>query len=324
VTYYAEADLNRVKNEQAHRPLIPEYPGFMCIEEACAQLGVCDTTLRRWLKAKKVAIIKKSAKRINLRAGLRGYVLQSTVKECAAEARKPLPAGRITVRQAAEILGISKDRVHALITRGILDATPGEILDRRANRQSGLLLSQTAVEDYRAAKKAKYGKAAHLGRLAKAVTVLRDLLADGKPHLRAEVFKEAVKRGVPHDYIWLARKKLQLICERPNGYSSPGFWRLLNGAAGGQEWTAGDPPPLHGNDNSKPTDEKESAKRRKRRGRPKGWRDPEVAARQKAMLEAWDRGEFGTNKAAAGRAFEFDRSDAAKIIKDHERSRCRK
>jgi hypothetical protein len=36
------------------------------------------------------------------------------------------------------------------------------------------------------------------------------------------------------------------------------------------------------------------------------------------MLEAWERGEFGSNKSAAGRAYGFDRSDATKIINAHE------
>src|SRR5262249_6012783 len=59
-----------------------------------------------------------------------------------------------------------------------------------------------------------------------------------------------------------------------------------------------------------------------RRGRPKG-ETPDVSRRKKEMIQAWDRGEYET-KAEAGRAHGFQRSDAAKIIKAHERKKCRK
>lgn len=65
---------------------------------------------------------------------------------------------------------------------------------------------------------------------------------------------------------------------------------------------------------------------RKRRGRPKG-RDPEVVQREKDMLADWDaaleRGEC-ISKAELGRKHGFDRSDATKLINDHERRKCRK
>ena len=42
------------------------------------------------------------------------------------------------------------------------------------------------------------------------------------------------------------------------------------------------------------------------------------------MLEGWDCGEYGTNMAEAGRAHDFDRSDARKIINAHEQEKRRK
>jgi hypothetical protein len=59
----------------------------------------------------------------------------------------------------------------------------------------------------------------------------------------------------------------------------------------------------------------------KKRGRQKGWRDEEVANRKQKMLEAWDRGDFGKNKAAAARAYNFHRPDASKWIREHQRSK---
>ena len=43
--------------------------------------------------------------------------------------------------------------------------------------------------------------------------------------------------------------------------------------------------------------------------------------RKEAMLAAWDRGEFDGNKSAAGRAYSFHRSDATKLINEHERAK---
>jgi hypothetical protein len=65
------------------------------------------------------------------------------------------------------------------------------------------------------------------------------------------------------------------------------------------------------------------ANRHRGRGRPKGSTDSEVAKRKANMLEAWDRGDFGANKAAAGRAFGFHRPDASKYIAEHEREKRR-
>jgi hypothetical protein len=57
------------------------------------------------------------------------------------------------------------------------------------------------------------------------------------------------------------------------------------------------------------------------KGRPKGT-TPEVQARKREMLEAWDRGDYGTNKAAYARRFKFHRPDASKIIDAHEANKA--
>jgi hypothetical protein len=61
-----------------------------------------------------------------------------------------------------------------------------------------------------------------------------------------------------------------------------------------------------------------------RRGRKKGSFDLSVANRKKEMLEAWDRNEFGNNKAKAASAFGFEQSNGTKIINAHERSKASK
>jgi hypothetical protein len=53
-------------------------------------------------------------------------------------------------------------------------------------------------------------------------------------------------------------------------------------------------------------------------GRPKGTVDTEAQQRDRNLLDAWDRGDFGTNKTEAARHFKVDPSYARKIINDHE------
>jgi hypothetical protein len=62
--------------------------------------------------------------------------------------------------------------------------------------------------------------------------------------------------------------------------------------------------------------------KKKRHGRPRGKTD-EWLKREREMLEAWDRGEYAT-KAEAGRAHNFHRPDATKIINAHEAAKRRK
>jgi hypothetical protein len=61
---------------------------------------------------------------------------------------------------------------------------------------------------------------------------------------------------------------------------------------------------------------------KRRGGRPKGTTE-DWQNRVKAMLEGWDRGDYGDNKAEAGRAHDFHRPDACKIINAHEREKRR-
>jgi hypothetical protein len=93
----------------------------------------------------------------------------------------------------------------------------------------------------------------------------------------------------------------------PGGKATPAL-------AGSHKTNAGQP--------GRPT--QQTAVPRRRPGRPKGSIDPEVARRKGEMLEAWGRGEFDGNKAAAGRAYGFNRTDATNIINDHERDKCQK
>jgi hypothetical protein len=56
-------------------------------------------------------------------------------------------------------------------------------------------------------------------------------------------------------------------------------------------------------------------------GRPKGTVDTEAQQRDRDLLDAWDRGDFGTNRTEAARHFKVDPSYARKIIRKHERGK---
>lgn len=59
---------------------------------------------------------------------------------------------------------------------------------------------------------------------------------------------------------------------------------------------------------------------KKRRGRPEGSIDPEVADRKQKLLADWKRRRFGENKAAYARAYDFHRPDVSKWIKETEKA----
>jgi len=160
----------------------------------------------------------------------RRYVPTWFVDQCAADAAEPTPKNDVTVRQAAEILGITVDGVESLIKKGFLTACSGEITCIAGYKREGRILSRQAVEARRDEKGAKYGPVAEQRRIEKAKSVLKKILADGKPQLRSEVVKQAKEKGVTHKHLKQAKKKLKVKTTRPNG--GPGYWRWCgeNGA----------------------------------------------------------------------------------------------
>jgi hypothetical protein len=114
-------------------------------------------------------------------------------------------------------------------------------------------------------------------------------------------------------------------------YDSDAFGRLLKGRsiqdciALARKWVKGlRDAKLGTGDGSGSTSSlrEEIRAKRPKRGRKPG-QTKDVKNRIRDMLAAWDRGDFNGNKAAAGRAFGFDRSDATKHINKHI-AECRK
>jgi hypothetical protein len=127
-----------------------------------------------------------------------------------------------------------------------------------------------------------------------AVAIVRALL----PINAGEGLLKAREAGLSVHATYAALNKLKVPLKPKHGQPGPHVWRLPGHAT-------------------------ESELRPRRPGRPPV-RTRDRIDREAEMLKAWDQKKFGTNKAATGRAFDIDRSDATKLINDHERRRCRK
>jgi hypothetical protein len=159
---------------------------------------------------------------------------------------------------------------------------------------------------------------------------LEKLLEEG-PLLQAEILAGASEAGFGSWLIYEARQAAGVLSRRFGPMGTPeqyAVWYLegqdpqsaapITGPTRGSSTRAA-------NEETAEPDRPVQAVRRKHPGRPVGSIDEDVANRKREMLEAWDRDEFQGNKAEAGRSHGFHRSDATKIINEHERAKeCRK
>jgi hypothetical protein len=171
-------------------------------------------------------------------------------------------------------------------------------------------------------------------RVQRTLAFLKTYLAGGRSCPKQDIIAAAAEKGIKKQWLNEAIPYLEDLVRENDGTRGKGRftrWRLeqLNAAKSNghtSKSSAEEPNPLAQANGTSPQPANAGVHinpEPKRRGRPKG-RDPEVIRREKAMLAAWDRGEFGTNKAAAGRAFKFHRQDATKLINAHERKKCKK
>jgi hypothetical protein len=206
-------------------------PDYVYFDDAATTLGISIRTLRRRMRAKKVRMKKVSAKSKDGRALPRAYVPQSFVDRCKAEAEADTDTDKITVREGGKILKIKPMGVHSLIHLGRLTAETGKPICKAGYKREGLVLSRVEVEERRDKQRAKFGAKAKRTRREFDKSILREILADKKPHLRSEVLEQADARGVPYGRVYQARKKLKVRSERLNGQA---HWRLPGGLSAEQ------------------------------------------------------------------------------------------
>jgi hypothetical protein len=165
-------------------------------------------------------------------------------------------------------------------------------------------------------------------RLEAAKKYLREIMGNRRMRPAHVYAKMKRQHGMPKRLVRSAFKDLK---GREVGNGRARLWQLPFATPA----ALSNPPPFAGNEvpqavpepNVAPPSADEAASpgtRGKRRGgRPKGptedWKN-----RKRAMIEGWDRGDYGDNKAEAGRAHDFHRSDATNIINAHEREKRRK
>jgi hypothetical protein len=154
----------------------------------------------------------------------------------------------------------------------------------------------------------------------KALRILKNILANG-PLPSNQVRALASEKGLTRNRLDWARERLHVKAIKVGKGKTHRSWCLpgqrppkLPEVMMRQQEVVARPPTQESNERVDAMTEKPKPPR----GRPRGTADPEVANRKREMLESWDRRDFGTNKAETGRAYDFDRSDATKLINEHD------
>jgi hypothetical protein len=155
-TYYDKESLDRLKKARATRkPVLKEDPEVMHVDDAMKRLGVSRMTLHRLLKkfcfkfewkagkGKKGGREGKSRDDKPRRRCRRSYVKVAFVK--VVEATRAGTADRVTISDAATILGVSVGAVSKLISRKVLVPLPPLPTDDRRSTS----LSRSVVEALR-------------------------------------------------------------------------------------------------------------------------------------------------------------------------------
>jgi hypothetical protein len=229
---------------------------------------------------------------------LRSYLPRSYVDQAKADRTIRLGPDDLTVRQATEILGCKRGRVKQLVYGGILTAKKSPIPWKgRYRRRGALVLSRSEVEAYQRNRSG----ASRTPRFDLAVNLLRTILSDGERHLAKDVQQRVIEQGVSLKVVMAAARKLKVKIEKLE-FRGPYYWRL---------------PGTSASQNGKAVE----AQAKRNPGRPEGAISLRVKERREKMLREWDEGKFQNNKSAAGRKHGFDRSDATKIINEHEKAK---
>ena len=151
IHFYRKADLDRVRRAMAQRVDVPNYPDLVHVAAAADECGVSMRTLRRryhdW--SKQPVPSDQPARSIDGRALPRSYLPREFVAWLWAEQNARPSGDKISVEQAALVLDLTSNGVHALIRYGVLHATDGRIVCKGGYLRKGKVLSRKEVETYR-------------------------------------------------------------------------------------------------------------------------------------------------------------------------------
>jgi hypothetical protein len=136
--YRRKVTLDRIRAAQALLKAAPTYPGLTHLDVAAAELGISTESLRLFLAAAAVKIVKKSGKGKGRRKGKakytrgrvvkRPYVPTDFIKTCQADRDKArVPANAVTISGAARMLKVSRGSIFLMIADGDLVPLPAKV-----------------------------------------------------------------------------------------------------------------------------------------------------------------------------------------------------
>ena len=307
--YCDKSDLDTIVITRSKKKCVPDMPNETPIEDAAKELCFTYFSLVRLCKDRKIPISKYPGQDKLGRAHERAYV-PTVFVEAERKRRQGLAENEITLTEVMKILDCKqRETVLKLVRSGQLPAEKMSI-------SKGPGIAPGAAYIFDRAKVERFQKntplkAERIRRArAKAEDFLSRRLADGEWHQCQILKKEAARLGIQKKPLFAAIKELRVEKRNALHGRGPGFWRLvvLQGAGhANAEATAGQTQPSH----LKPTVQP-------KRGRPPGSVDSDVQERKRLMLEAWERQDYGDNKARYARQFNFHRQDASKIINSFE------
>jgi hypothetical protein len=232
-TYYAKDGgngLDDIVSAKARRSPTPELPGHVHIEAAAADLGVSVFTLLKRMRNAEVKAKKAAGKDRPGRASRRAYVPASFIDQYAADQRKtPPPPGRITIREAMALLGVSRYVVYSLIGREELkSAETGRVLVKASDGEEymrpGITLLKSEVEKLRDVRATGWCSVEARDRPTVVEQAMRGLLANG-PVQAGEGVRKARALGLTYREIYIALKGLGVPRKR-EGVRGPYLWEL--------------------------------------------------------------------------------------------------
>jgi hypothetical protein len=153
--YYSKRCLTRIMRAKAKRVQFPKYRGFVHVLAAAQECGVSCRTMRRGYKdysRNGQAVARDMPAQSNDgRALPRSYVPREFVDWFKERRRLTLALDDISIREAAQILGLTTAGVHSLIRYGRLEKPrDGKITCKGGYPRKAKVLSRASVEAFQA------------------------------------------------------------------------------------------------------------------------------------------------------------------------------
>lgn len=324
--HWLKDDLDRIAAARAACPRVPTLPGAVHVNEAAANAGISSSAIYQRLRRVGGSTRKQTGRAADFAPRLRAYV-PTKYREVLLDPRElpVMPADRMTVKAAAKRLNCSTSNVYRFyIPEGKLirgGRWPVAVRSKGKSYQAREVDTVTlaSVEAFERSEVAQpvapplpadrmTVKAAALELGCDKTTVRRYIATKKLTRARMSPARTPGRRTVRGGQSFHTRHLVTVTAESV---------RRLAARLRGTPRPAEEPPAPVVPATSTATAQ---TPKRNKGGRPLGSRDPDVVRREKEMLEGWDRGEFGDNKAKAGRAFGFDRGNASKLINAHMRA----